>query len=208
MLHKAPLETLDSRKIGVCPTGLHVLRTEGIRRKPDSSIKTRWAASLAAFFYTRPDGSFPFRDDRFVALNCPTFRLLMAPTYLVEEFAYVIRMVLHLQLTFDQIGDPLCCPQLRPVTMGHGPFGQKANEAFFLFRGQSRWSARRWFGFQRIFTAPLERIAPTKDATRVTTHAPGDLMKGQLLFKESNYAPPSIFQRLWRTMRSHRDTPF
>src|SRR4030042_5826382 len=36
--------------MGVCPTGLQVLRTEGIKRKPDSSIKTRWAASLAAFF--------------------------------------------------------------------------------------------------------------------------------------------------------------
>jgi hypothetical protein len=52
------------------------------------------------------------------------FRLLVAPPYLMEEFAYVIMMVFHLQLAFDQFGDPLCCPQLCPVTMGHGPFGQ------------------------------------------------------------------------------------
>src|SRR5579863_1623523 len=37
-------------KYGGLSYRLHVLRTEGIKRKPDSSIKTRWAASLAAFF--------------------------------------------------------------------------------------------------------------------------------------------------------------
>jgi hypothetical protein len=132
----------------------------------------------------------------------------VAPTYPVEEFAHVIMMVFHLQLAFDQIGDPLCCPQLCPVTMGHGPFGQEANEAFFLFRGQSRWSARRWFGFQRVFPSILERIAPTKDAARVATHASGYLMKGQFLFKKYNYTPTTIFQQLRRTMRSHGDTPF
>lgn len=59
------------------------------------------------FFYTRPNGSFPLRDGRFVALNGPTFRLLVAPTSLGEEVAYVMMMVLHLPFAFDQIGDPL-----------------------------------------------------------------------------------------------------
>jgi hypothetical protein len=59
----------------------------------------------------------------------------MAPTYLMEEFAYVVIMVFYLQSVLDQIGDPLCCPQLCSVTMGHGPFGQEANEALLLLWG-------------------------------------------------------------------------
>src|SRR5213593_1425257 len=38
------------RRIGVWPRGAHVLRTLGISRNPDSSTKTRWAPSRAAFF--------------------------------------------------------------------------------------------------------------------------------------------------------------
>jgi hypothetical protein len=163
---------------------------------------------LRRFFYTGPAGSFPFCDSRFVALNGPTFRLLVAPTYLVEEFAHVVMMVFHPKLVLDQIGDPLRCPQLRPVTVSHSPFGQKADESLFLLRCQSRRSARRWFGGERVFAAVSERIAPSKDAARVAAHTSGDLMKGQLLFKECNYTPPTIFQRLRRTMRSHRDTSF
>src|SRR6266481_1102149 len=36
--------------MGVCPAGAHVRTTLGIRRKPDSSAKTMWAPSRAAFF--------------------------------------------------------------------------------------------------------------------------------------------------------------
>src|SRR5437899_2950102 len=38
------------RRMGVMPFGAQVLRTLGRRRKPDSSMKTRWAPILAAFF--------------------------------------------------------------------------------------------------------------------------------------------------------------
>jgi hypothetical protein len=50
----------------------------------------------------------------------------------------VIMVVFHFQLAFDQLDDPLCCPQLHPVTMGHGHIGQETNKTFFAFRGQSR----------------------------------------------------------------------
>src|ERR1700677_493804 len=36
--------------MGVCPCRAQVLTTLGISRKPDSSAKTIWAPSLAAFF--------------------------------------------------------------------------------------------------------------------------------------------------------------
>jgi hypothetical protein len=132
----------------------------------------------------------------------------VTPPYLVEKFTYVIIMVFHPKLAFDQIGDPLCCPQLCPVTMGHSPLGQEASEAFFLFRRQSRWPARGGFGGESVFPSVLESIAPTKDAARVTTHASCDLVKGQFLFEECYDTLPTFFQRDWRTVRSHRDTPF
>lgn len=119
----------------------------------------------------------------------------------------MISVVFHSQAAFDQIGNPLCCPQLRPEAVCHGPFGQEANEAFFLLRCQPRRPARRRFGFQRGFPSFLEGIAPAKNAARVTTHASCDLMKGQLLFEECHDTPPTIFQRLRRTMRSHGNTP-
>jgi hypothetical protein len=74
-----------------------------------SNYKRVWVSTAdGTFTRRRPDGSFACHDGRFAALNGPTFRLLVAPTYLVEEFACVIMMVFHLHLAFDQIGDPLC----------------------------------------------------------------------------------------------------
>jgi hypothetical protein len=127
----------------------------------------------------------------------------------MEKFAYVIMMVFHSQVVFDQLGNALCCPQLRPIAVGHGPLGQKANKALLLLRSQLRWSARRRFGFQRVFSTAVERIAPSEDAARVTTNAAGNLMKGQFLFKECNYTLPAFFKQIRRTVRSrHGDTPF
>jgi hypothetical protein len=145
-------------------------------------------------------------DGRFVPLNSPTFRLLVAPTYLMEEFAHVITMVFYSQLTFDQISNALCSPQLGSVTVCDGPLSQEANQAVFLFLCQLWRSAGDRLGFQRFFTTVLECITPPKDTAGVTTHTTGDLMKGQILFKKGDYTFPTFFQRLWRTMRSHRDT--
>jgi hypothetical protein len=132
----------------------------------------------------------------------------VAPTYLVEEFAYVITMVFYTQMTFYQIGYPLGGPQLCSVAMSHGPLSQETNKAFFLFRRQFGRSTGRRLGHQRFLTAVLEGITPAKDATGVATHTPGDLMKGQILLKKGDYTLPTFFQRLWRTMRTHRDTSF
>jgi hypothetical protein len=132
----------------------------------------------------------------------------VAPTYLVEEFTHVITMVFYSQLTFDQIGNALCGPQLGSVAVCHGPLCQEANKAFFLFRCQLGRSTRHRLGLQRFFTAVLECITPSKDATGVTPHTTGNLMKGQFLFKKGDYTFPTFFQRLWRTMRSHWNTSF
>jgi hypothetical protein len=120
---------------------------------------------------------FPFFDGRFVPLNGATFRLLVAPTYLVEEFTHVITMVFNSQVAFNKIGNALCGPQLRPVAVGHGPLSQETNKTFFLFRGQLWRSAGHRLGLQRFFSTVLEGITPPKDAAGMTTHTSGDLMK-------------------------------
>jgi hypothetical protein len=181
-------------RTGVCPTGLQVLRTEGIKRKPDSSTKTRWAASLAALFYPGPDESFPFGDGRLVALQGSTFRLLVAPAQLVQELAHVIAMVSHAKMTLDYLDNSLGGPQLGSVPMRQGPFGQKTNQLLLLLRGQPGWSTRSGLGFQGILSARPHRIPPPENTAGVATYAPGDFMKGELLFEEVNRTP-SAFSR-------------
>jgi hypothetical protein len=133
----------------------------------------------------------------------------VAPTYLVKELAHMITMIFHPQMTFDQIGNTLCCPQLRPITVCHGSFGQKANKALFLFRCQLGWAAGCRLGFQRILAAFIECIAPPEDAARVTANAAGYLMKRQVLFKKCSYTLPTFFKQIWGTVRSwHGDTSF
>jgi len=120
----------------------------------------------------------------------------------------VIAMVVNAQLTLDHVGNPLRCPQFRPVSLRHRPFGQETNEPVFLPRGQPGWPAGRRLGFQPVLPEGLERIAPAENTARVATYAPGDLVKGEVLLEEPNDTAPTFFQRFRRTMRSHRDTPF
>ena len=112
------------------------------------------------FFYTGPDRFFPFIDGRFVPLNSATFRLLVAPTYLVEEFAHVITMVFYTQMTFYQIGNALCGPQLGPVAVCHGSLSQETNQTFFLFRCQFWRSTGNRLGLQRFFTLQKAQSQP------------------------------------------------
>jgi hypothetical protein len=130
----------------------------------------------------------------------------VAPTYLVEQFAHVITMVSYTKMTFYQIGNALCGPQLGPVTVGHGSLGQETNKAFFLFRCQFWRSAGHRLSLQRFFPAVLKGITPPKDAAGVTSHTAGNLMKGQILLKKSYDTFSTFFQRLRRSVRSHRDT--
>ena len=89
----------------------------------------------------------------------------------------MIAMVAYSQSTFDQIGNSLRGPQLRPVSMRHGPFSQKTNEPLFLLRCQPGWPARRRLGFQRILPTGLQGIAPTQNAARVASYASCNFME-------------------------------
>jgi hypothetical protein len=102
----------------------------------------------------------------------------VAPAHPVQELAHVIAMVSHPESALDKIGNPLRSPQFRPVAVSHGSLRQETDKSLFLSRCQPGRPARRRLGPERILTARLQGIAPAKDATRVATHASGNLMKG------------------------------
>jgi len=131
----------------------------------------------------------------------------VAPTDLVEEFAHVIAVISHSQVTFDQIGNSLSGPQLCPISMGHGSLGQEANKLLFLFQGQSGGPPWCRLGFQCFLPAGSQGIPPPHNTTRMTTYASSNLMKRQFLLQEGKHTPSTLFQQFWRPFRSHRDTP-
>ena len=163
---------------------------------------------MRRFFYTGPDRSFPCFDGRVITLHGPTLWFLVAPTDLVQEFAHVIAMIPHSQLTFDKLSNSLSGPQLRSVSMSHCALGQETNKLLFLFQGQSGRPPRCRLGIQCLSSTGSQGIAPPHNATRMATDSPPDLMKRQLLLQERNHTTPTLFQQFGRPFRSHRDTPF
>lgn len=120
----------------------------------------------------------------------------------------MIAMVSHSEMTFDHLGNSLGGPQFGSVSVRQGPFGQETNQLFFLFGGQPGWPTRCGFGLQGILAAGAQRIPPTKNTAGVATDAPGDFMKGELLFEEGKCPASTFFQGLGRTLGSHGDTSF
>jgi len=120
----------------------------------------------------------------------------------------VIAMVSHSQSTFDQIANSLGGPQLRPVSVGHGPLDQETNEPVLLFQGESGWPARCRLGFQCLLPTGLQGIAPTHNAARMATYASDNLMEGKLLLQQRSHTTSTFFQQFRRPLRSHGDTPF
>jgi len=119
----------------------------------------------------------------------------------------MIAMILHPQPPFDQRGDPLGGPQLRTVAVRQGPLRQETDQARLLLRRQSRGTAWSRLGLQRRGPAAAQRVAPTKHTAGVTSKPAGNLMQGELLPEQRNYAAPPLLQRLRRTRWSHRGTP-
>src|ERR1035437_3355478 len=99
--------------MGVCPCGAQVLTTLGISRKPDSSAKTKWGASPAAFFF------FPAFDLFLIALQRTPFRLLRSPAQAVHQAANMVRVIADSELTLDQLGNAGRGPQIGSVALRH-----------------------------------------------------------------------------------------
>ena len=88
----------------------------------------------------------------------------------------MITMVFYTQMTFYQVGNALCGPQLGSVAVCHSSLSQETDQAFFLLRCQFWRSTGNRLGLQRFFTAVLKCITPAKDAAGVATHTTGDLI--------------------------------
>src|ERR1035441_4550433 len=113
--------------MGVCPCGAQVRTTLGISRKPDSSAKTRWAPSLAAFFYARPLLLFPPLDLVFIALQRSPLWLLWSPSQVMHQAPYMVWVVAHTKLALNHLCNTRRSPQIGPVTLRHRSLEQQAN---------------------------------------------------------------------------------
>src|ERR1035438_7066017 len=118
--------------MGVCPCGAQVLTTLGISRKPDSSAKTIWAPSRAAFFYARPLLLFPAFNLFFIALQCAPFRLLRSPSQGVHQATDMARVITHAKLPLDHLGDARRGPQIGTVALRQRSLEQQTDKTLSL----------------------------------------------------------------------------
>jgi len=167
-----------------------------------------WAARRAAFFYPGPDGLLPGFDGGLIPLEGSELGFLVAPAQAVEQFAHVIAMIPNAQPLLDQIGDPLCGPQLGAIAVRPRPLRQEANQSLLLRRTQLGWAARGGLGLQPRWPLEPKRIAPTQNTAGMATDATGDLMQRKIPLQESDDLATTRFQHPRRSVRSHRGNPF
>jgi len=191
-----PIPMMNHRRLAE-RGGLHVFRSEGIKRKLASSRKTRWAANLAVFFY---------RDRRIASisrwpLHCAHWPDVPASPIWVEEFPPTWRSIRSAVRC-------VVCSSVRYSWAMATLVRRRTRRACCCEVIRGGRPVRRGFGLQRVFSAILERNATLKDIACVTPHAADNLMKGQLLGEEGDAMLPTRFQGLWKTMSSQRDFPF
>ncbi len=193
--------------MGVSPRGAQVLRSTGIRRNPDSSTKTRWAPSRAAFFYTRPFAVPPTRDRIFVALECTPLGLLVAPSQLMEQAADVVGVIPVAKLPADQLGDSLAGPQLGRVALHHGTVLKQFDQSLQLRVRELRRPARRRTDLEHRSSLGVAFVAPTHHGARLTPDTPRYLIEGVSLIQKRECATATVGQHLRGSLGSHGSLP-
>ena len=86
--------------------------------KPDSSAKTMWAPSRAAFFYPRPIAAVPLLDTLFIAPYGVPLGLLAGETQLMQKSSDMAAMKANPEGLVDDAGNPAGSPQLRLEAVG------------------------------------------------------------------------------------------
>ncbi len=163
--------------MGVCPAGAHVRTTLGMSRKPDSSAKTMWAPSRAAFFYARPVLLFPAFDGFLVPLQSPPFRFLHAPTQTVQQAADMIAMIFDSELAADQFGNAGRSPQIGAPAMRRGSLEEQADQALSPCRVQLQRPAGRVTHLQGLLAAASPGIAPAHHGNGSTADKPSHFVE-------------------------------
>lgn len=187
------------------PRGAQVRRTLGIRRKPDSSTKTRWAPSRAVFFDAGPGPLLPALDPFFIALERAPLRLLHGPSQTMEEPAHVVAVVSHAKLLPDQPGDPGRRPELGGVAVVERALQQQPHQALALSRIKLGRAPRREPHAQRLGAPLVSRIAPAHDGARRAVEQPRDLVQRAALIQEPERPMAPALQKLGRARQSHNE---
>ena len=197
----------QNRSTGVCPRGAQVLRTLGISRKPDSSTKTRWAPSRAAFFYPGPLAALPLGDPFFVALQGSGLGLLVAPLELVHQPAHMVAMVLDAERPLDHFRNAGSGPQFSAVPVGHRALQQDAEQPPLLARGQLGRPARRRADLEPLWAPTPEGVTPAHDRTRGAPEPARDRIERQTALHQLEGTTSAIFQDFRRTLEPHDGRP-
>jgi len=168
----------------------------GIKRKPDSSAKTMWAPSRAAFFYTKPIPALPAIDLLFVALQGATLRLLIAPAQLPEKPSHVIAVVADAELASNQLHHPIAGPQIGAVSMGHGSLQEKSYEPLLLRHRKLRRTTRGRSYLIHGVALFLPPVTPSHDRARFSSKPARDLVQGKSGIHQCQCAPATIRKNL------------
>ena len=191
--------------MGVCPAGAQVRTTLGMSIKPDSSAKTMWAPSRAAFFYARPVLLLPALDLVFIPLHSAPFRFLHAPSEAVQQTADMIAVILDRELAADQFGNAGRGPQIGSPAMRRGSLEKQTNQALALSGIQLAGTARRKTHFKSLRATSATGVAPTHHGNCRTANTPPHLVQRITSIQQSQRTLAPVFQKISATLRSgHR----
>jgi len=119
----------------------------------------------------------------------------------------MIAVVANAEFLGNQVGNPLCGPDVRGVAAGDWPLEQKANEPVELPPPQTRRTSRHGLGPQGTRPAPAGGIAPTHHRAGVATHLPRHFRQRPAHVEQGQGAPPARLKRLCRSEWSHPGIP-
>src|SRR5271157_953351 len=170
---------------------------------PDSSAKTTWAPSRAAFFYSRPVLLFPPSDGLLIALNGAGLRLLMAPVETVHEPPDMVAVIVHAKLLLDEFGDEGGRSKIGAVAAGQRPL--QHHQAALLGWLQLHRASWRRPDLQRLRSTSPPGIEPTHHGNGRTLNTPSDLIEGEVGLEQSQRSLAPVFEEIGATLQSgHR----
>ena len=191
--------------MGVCPVGAHVRTTLGVSRKPDSSVKTRWAPSRAAFFYARPVFLLPAFDGFLVPFQSPPFRFLHAPSQAVQQAPDMIAMIFDSELTTDQFGNAGRGPQIGPPALRCGPLEKQADQTLSRRLIQFPGTARRKTHLESFPTAPAPGVPPAHYRNGGAAHTPSHFVQRITGVQQGQGTLAPVFEKIGAPLQSwHR----
>ena len=126
----------------------------------------------------------------------------MAPVQAVHQPSDMIAVVVHPELTLDNLGNSRRGPQVGPVAVRDRPFEVQLHQAAPLGRSQPGRAPRGRADLQSLRSSSLPGIAPPHDGTGVALDATGNFIEGETGLQERQSSPAPIFQQVGVTLQS------